>query len=161
MSSIKGNSIITADNDALITEIHIAAPPERVFKALTDSGQLARWFTSPECPAKLWEMDARRGGRYRYATEKGTVVVNGVSEFECHREILEFDPPRLLAYSWIANWHNDKSRRTVVRWELSPDAAGTHVKVIHSGLAQENVARKDYSGGWRGVLEMLKNFVER
>jgi uncharacterized protein YndB with AHSA1/START domain len=161
MSSIKRNSIIAADDDALITEIHIAAPPERVFKALTDSGQLARWFTSPECPAKLWEMDARRGGRYRYATEKGTVVVNGVSEFECHREILEFDPPRLLAYSWIANWHNDKSRRTVVRWELSPDAAGTHVKVIHSGLAQENVARKDYSGGWRGVLEMLKNFVER
>jgi uncharacterized protein YndB with AHSA1/START domain len=105
-------------------------------------------------------MDARSGGSYRYATEKGTIVVNGVTEFECHGEILEFDPPHLLVYTWIANWHDDKSRRTVVRWELTSDAAGTRVKVTHSGLARENVARKDYSGGWPGVLENLKKFVE-
>ena len=49
----------------------------------------------------------------------------------------------------------------MVRWELTPAAAGTRVKVTHSGLAQENVARKDYSGGWPGVLEMLKNFAEK
>jgi len=152
---------ITADNDALATEIHIAAPPDRVFKALTDAQQLKRWFTSPECPVKSWEMDACPGGHYSYSTEKGTVVVNGVSEFECHGEILEFDPPRFLTYTWIANWHDDKSRRTVVRWELTPEASGTRVKVTHSGLANENAARKDYSGGWPGVLEMLKTFVER
>jgi len=152
---------ITPDNDAIIGEIHIAAPPARVFKALTDQSELGRWFGNPECPVKSWEMDARRGGRYRYATEKGTVAVNGVNEFKCQGEILEFDPPRLLVYSWIANWHDDKSRPTVVRWELTPAATGTHVRVTHSGLAQENVARKDYSGGWPGVLEMLKNFTEK
>jgi uncharacterized protein YndB with AHSA1/START domain len=151
---------VTQDADALVTEIQIAAPPERVFKALTDAKELTRWFRSPECPVKFWKMDARVGGRYGYANEKGTLVVNGVSEFECHGEILELDPPHLLVYSWIANWHDDKSRRTVVRWELAAEAAGTRVKVTHSGLAQENVARKDYSGGWPGVLEMLKNFTE-
>jgi uncharacterized protein YndB with AHSA1/START domain len=154
-------NVTTPDNDAIVTEISIAAPPDRVFQALTDGQQLQRWFTSPECPAKFWEMNARRGGRYRYATEKGTVVVNGVSEFECHGEILELDPPGLLVYTWIANWHDDKSRRTVVRWELTPNAGGTRVKVTHSGLAQENVARKDYSGGWPGVLEQLKQFAEK
>jgi uncharacterized protein YndB with AHSA1/START domain len=148
-------------NDAIVTEIQIAAPADRVFKALTDPAELARWFRNPECPVKQWEMDARPGGRYGYATEKGTVVVNGVSEFECHGEILEIDPPRLLVYSWIANWHEDKSLSTIVRWELTPDAAGTHVKVTHSGLAAEDAARKDYSGGWPGVMEMLKKFVER
>lgn len=154
-------TIVTPDNDAVVGEIHIAAPPERVFKALTDPRQLMLWFSGgPECPVKVWEMDARPGGRYRYATEKGTVVVNGVSEFECHGAIAEVDPPRLLAYSWIANWHDDKSRRTVVRWELTPDAGGTRVKVTHSGLAQEHVAREDYSGGWVGVLEQLKKFAE-
>jgi uncharacterized protein YndB with AHSA1/START domain len=56
------------------------------------------------------------------------VVVNGVNEFECHGEILEFDPPRLLVYTWYGNWHVNKSLRTVVRWELTPDAAGTRVK---------------------------------
>jgi len=154
-------AIVTPDSDAIVGEIHISAPPERVFQALSDPKQLMQWFTSPECPVKVWEMDARPGGRYRYETQKGAIVVNGVSEFECHGEILEVDPPRLLAYSWIANWHGDKSRRTVVRWELAREAGGTRVKVTHSGLAQEHIARKDYSGGWVGVLEQLKKFAEK
>jgi uncharacterized protein YndB with AHSA1/START domain len=83
-----------------------------------------------------------------------------VNQFFCQGEVLEFDPPRVLAYTWVANWHDDKSRRTIVRWELTATKDGTHVKVTHSGLAQEAVARKDYSGGWPGVVEMLKKFVE-
>jgi uncharacterized protein YndB with AHSA1/START domain len=150
----------TADQGAVISEIDIAAPPERVFQALTSADELARWFTNPTCPAKSWAMDARPGGRYRYESLSGTVVVNGVREFECHGEILEVDPPRLLVYSWIANWHEDKALRTVVRWDLTPTAGGTHVQVTHSGLAQEDVARKDYSGGWPGVVQSLKNFAE-
>lgn len=152
---------VTPDQDAIVSEIHIAAPPERVFRALTNSAELARWFGSPECPVKSWKMDARVGGRYGYETQAGSVVVNGVSEFKCHGEILEYDPPRLLAYTWIANWHDDSSRTTVVRWELTPTQAGTQVTVTHSGLASLPVARKDYAGGWPGVVEMLKQFVER
>jgi uncharacterized protein YndB with AHSA1/START domain len=153
-------TIVTPDQDAIVSEIEIAAPPERVFQALTDASQLKRWFSSPECPAKFWQMDPRLGGTYGYATVKGTVVVNDISEFECHGEIVEYDPPRVIAYTWIANWHDDVTRPTVVRWELTPKAGGTQVKVTHSGLAQEPVARKDYSGGWPGVVEMLKKFVE-
>jgi uncharacterized protein YndB with AHSA1/START domain len=154
-------AIVTSDQDAIVSEIEIAAPPARVFQALTKSDELSRWFSSPDCPLKFWKMDARSGGHYHYATQKGTVVVNGVSEFDCQGEILEYDPPRLLVYTWVANWHDEKSRRTVVRWELTPTKTGTQVKVQHSGLAQEQAARKDYSGGWPGVLEMLKNFAER
>jgi uncharacterized protein YndB with AHSA1/START domain len=161
MTETQSNPVITPDSDAVIAEIEIAAPPARVFQALTDERQLLSWFTDPSCPVKLWQMDARRGGRYRYTTEKGTVVVNNVSEFDCHGEILELDPPRLLVYTWIANWHQDKSLRTVVRWELTPAGAGTHVKVTHSGLASEPAARKDYNGGWPGALDSLKKFVEK
>ena len=151
---------VTVTGDAVTTEIDIKAPVERVFHALTSGDELTRWFTNDSCPVKVWEMDARVGGRYGYATVKGTMVVNGVDEFECHGEILECDPPHLLAYTWIANWHDDKNLPTVVRWELTPHPGGTHVKVTHSGLAQEATARKDYSGGWPGVVEMLKKFVE-
>jgi uncharacterized protein YndB with AHSA1/START domain len=154
-------AIVTPDQDAIVSEIEIAAPAERVFQALTRSDQLSVWFTDPSCPLKFWKMDGRLGGRYHYATEKGTAVVNGVREFDCQGEILECDPPRLLVYTWVANWHDDKSRRTVVRWELTPTKLGTLVKVTHSGLAQEEAARKDYSGGWPGVLEMLKKFAEK
>jgi uncharacterized protein YndB with AHSA1/START domain len=158
-------TMVNTDQDVIVSEIEIAAPPERVFQALTDAGQLSRWFSGPECPAKSWEMDPRPGGRYGYATQKGSLVVNGVSEFECRGEIVEYDPPRLLSYTWIANWHDDTSRPTLVRWELTPQGgtkhSATHVKVTHSGLAQEPVARKGYSGGWPGIVAMLKKFVEQ
>ena len=153
-------SIITADQGTIISEIDIAAPPERVFRALSDAGELQRWFTSTECPVKQWKMDARVGGQYSYATGKGSLEVNGIREFECHGEIVECDPPRSLAYTWIGNWHDDPKIRTLVRWELTPKQGGTHVRVTHSGLASLPVAHKDYSGGWPGVVEYLKKFVE-
>jgi uncharacterized protein YndB with AHSA1/START domain len=158
---LMATTAITPDLDAVVSEIQIAAPPERVFQALTKSDELSRWFSSPNCPVKQWTMDARLGGHYHYATEKGTVVVNEISEFECSGEILEYDPPRLLAYTWVANWHDQSNQATVVRWQLTPQAGGTHVKVTHSGLATLPIARKDYSGGWTGVMAMLKTFVEK
>ena len=153
-------TIITPDQDAVVSEIHISALPDRVFRALTDSGELMRWFNSGECPVKFWKMDARLGGQYGYATQKGAFSVNKISEFECHGEIIEFDPPWVLAYTWFGNWHDDVARRTVVRWELTPKAGGTQVKVTHSGLGNEPAARKDYSSGWTGVAEGLKKFLE-
>ncbi|MBZ5706446.1 MAG: SRPBCC domain-containing protein [Acidobacteriia bacterium] len=154
---------ITPDPDAVVAEITIAAPPERVFAALVDAKQLLRWWSSEECPAKVWQMDAMRGGKWHYETadRTGKLVINGVSEFVADGEILEYDPPRLLVYTWVANWHEQPTRRTLVRWELTPAKAGTLVKVTHSGLVQETVCRKDYSGGWPGVLGLLKKHVER
>jgi len=154
-------TIVTPDQDAVVSEIEIAAPAERVFQALTNSDQLIRWFTNEDCPAKFWKMDARPGGSYSYASEGGNISVNGISEFKCHGEILEYDPPRLLVYTWISNWHLDQQLETTVRWELAPTGSGTHVKVTHSGLATEEVARKDYSGGWTGVVAQLKQFAEK
>jgi uncharacterized protein YndB with AHSA1/START domain len=159
MTMTSPKSVISPDLDSIVTEIHIAAPAERVFKALTDERELPLWFTNSSCPVKVWQMDARPGGHYRYTTQKGTVV-NDESECNCHGDILQIDPPHLLVYSWVANWHDDKSRVTVVRWELTPDATGTRLKVTHSGLAHEPASRKDYSGGWPGVLDALKQFTE-
>jgi uncharacterized protein YndB with AHSA1/START domain len=137
------------------TEIDISAPPARVFEALIDPDQLMCWFTNASCPVKFWRMDPRLGGSYSYATKKS------VSEFECHGEITEMNPPHLLVYTWFGNWHVDPETKTVVRWELRPIDSGTHVKVTHSGLAQDPASRKDYSGGWPGVVGSLKEFVER
>jgi len=155
------DSVVTQDQDAVVTEVEIAAPPERVFQALVDPKQVMSWWTSDECRIESFAMETKPGGRWSYDTKQGKLKVNGVSKFHCDGEVLEFDPPRLLAYSWVANWHDDKTKRTVVRWELTPKAGGTHVKVTHSGLATLPIARKDYSGGWVGVVEQLKNFVEK
>jgi uncharacterized protein YndB with AHSA1/START domain len=154
-------AVITPNQDAIISEVQINAPAERVFQALTDPRQLLRWWTSEECPTEYFEIEARPGGKWRFGSKPSKLVVNGVSQFFCEGEVVECDPPRLLTYTWIANWHDDKSRRTLVRWDLTPVKGGTHVKVTHSGLSQEAVARKDYSGGWPGVVQALKQFVEK
>jgi uncharacterized protein YndB with AHSA1/START domain len=155
-------SQITPDQDAIITEIEVAAPPERVFQALTDPAQLIRWWTDKVCQTSGWHMDARLGGKWRFEASdpSGKVVVNGVSNFKAHGEITEFDPPRVLAYTWLGNWHDHPERPSRARWELSETKTGTRVKVIHSGLADQPVARKDYAGGWPGLLALLKKYCE-
>jgi hypothetical protein len=35
------------------------------------------------------------------------------------------------------------------------------LRVTHSGLADQPIARKDYSGGWPGVLELLQKYSEQ
>jgi len=153
--------IITPDQDAVVSEIEIAAPPERVFQALYDPQQVMRWWTDEQCQIESFTMDAKVGGRWSYDTKPSKLNVNGVSKFHCDGEVVEFDPPRILAYTWIANWHENPSERTVVRWELTPTGAGTKVKVTHSGLANLPASRKDYSSGWQGVVEQLKSFLQK
>jgi len=152
---------ITPNLDAVICEIDIAAPPARVFEALTDVKQLTTWWgAEPTVSLKFWQIDPRLGGHWRMESSGcGQIEVNGVTNFESHGTIVEFDPPRALAYTWIANWHDNPSQETLVRWELAPTTSGTKVKVTHSGLSQLATARRDYSGGWPGVLELLKNFL--
>jgi len=151
---------VAPDRDAVIGEIYIAAPPDRVFQALIDPKQVMAWWTTPESPIESFSIEPKCGGRWIYDTKQTKINVDGVTKFHCEGEVLEYDPPRVLAYTWIANWHADKSRRTVVRWELTPQSNGTLVKITHSGLAQEPVAREDYKGGWIGALDALKEFLE-
>ena len=151
---------VTPDKDALVSEIHIDASPERVFKALIDPKQVLQWWTSPDCPIEDFSIDPRTGGRWRYDTRQTKNNVNGVSKFHCEGEVLEYDPPRVLAYTWIANWHERPAQRTAVRWELAASKGGTLLRVTHSGLADLPISRKDYSGGWPGVVEQIKKFIE-
>jgi uncharacterized protein YndB with AHSA1/START domain len=148
--------VSSLDSGTITCEIDIAAPPERVFQALTDPVQLAQWFGSDGCQRKAWKFDARPGGKYNCAS----TPVQDVAGYKCHGEVVEFDPPHVLAYTWIADWHDDQYLATTVRYELTAVGSGTQVKVTHSGLANEANARKDYSGGWPGVLASLKKFTE-
>jgi uncharacterized protein YndB with AHSA1/START domain len=152
---------ITPNQDAVVCEIHIAAPPERVFQALIDPKQVMRWWTSEKCEVEAFSIEPRLGGRWSYDTKQTTMNVNGVSKFHCDGEVLEYDPPRLLVWSWISNAQEDISQRTVVRWELTPQSGGTQLRVTHTGLAQMPTSRESYAGGWPGVLGLLKDFFEK
>lgn len=160
------------EQDAVTCETEIGAPPERVFEALTDPKQLFAWWgKEPSVELLLFEMDGRAGGKWRFrcrpapGADHGEVGEqlrsHGTQEFEAHGEILEYVPPRLLVWSWIANWHEHPTQPTVVRWDLTPIPNGTRVRVTHSALKNEPISRKDYGSGWLGVLRLLKTFAEQ
>jgi len=162
----------SAQQDAVVAEIEIAAPPERVFRALTDQGQLFAWWSrEPSTELIVFQMDPRPGGEWRF---RGKVAAgrepggtgeqprqSDPSEFEAHGRVLECVPPRMLVWTWIASWHEHPEHETTVRWELMPTATGTLVRVTHSGLGSEPVARKDYAGGWTGMLKLLADFRDQ
>jgi uncharacterized protein YndB with AHSA1/START domain len=148
---------ITPDRDAVVSEVEIAAPPDRVFEALVNREQVAHWSNSEAYQLVHWELDAHIGGKWRSTSrEKTTSKV-----FDHWGEVVEVDRPRSLAYTWFANWHSDQSHPTMVRWDLTPTAAGTRLKVTHSGLAALPGACEGYSQGWPGLLEAVKTVVEK
>ena len=147
---------LTLDQDAIVSEIEIAAPAEKVFQAIAETETVRR--RSPMLD--FYEMDLRVGGKWRLEMRLPKTF-RGVDVIRHHGEVLEVDPPRLLVFTWFANFHDDPNTRSIVRWELTPTKSGTHVKVTHSGLTPEPAARKDYSGGWPGVLEEIKTFAEK
>ena len=149
--------MLTPDQDAVIAEIEIAAPPERIFQAITTREQALVWGKGESYEIDGWEMDTRLGGTWRFTARS---VKGGIGK-EHHGEIIEIDRPRLLVYTWFTNFHEPRDQRTVVRWELSPTAAGTRVKVTHSGLAALPNSRKGYNDGWPGLLLAIKTFIEK
>jgi uncharacterized protein YndB with AHSA1/START domain len=155
-------SRVSPDADAVIAEIEIAAPPERVFQALVTREQALQWGRGEMFEITEWEMDARVGGQWSYTARERTPGGGYNPERYEHRgEILEFDPPRLLVYTWFASYHEDPSHKTLVRWELTRASGGTHVRVTHSGLATLPKSRQGYAEGWPGLLQQVKNFVEK
>jgi uncharacterized protein YndB with AHSA1/START domain len=152
-------AIVTDDLDAVVTEIEISAPPERVFEALTTREQALVWWSNADYAVTEWEMDARIGGSWRFTAtvRKGSAMGKA---YRHHGEILEFDPPRLLVYSWFMDAHEIPDRKTIVRYELTPSGSGTRLKVTHSGLAALPLSRKGYVSGWPGVLSQIKQFTE-
>jgi uncharacterized protein YndB with AHSA1/START domain len=153
-------SVIMPDNDSVVTEIEIAAPPERVFQALITREQALQWGTNDAYQMTQWQMDVRPGGKWRFVSKERKAGGAGQG-LDHHGEIIEIDPPRLLTYSWYASWHEKPDVRTVVRWELTPTKSGTRLKVVHSGLLPVPGACQGYSQGWPGLLEALKNFTEK
>ena len=74
----------------ILASVEVAAAAERVFRALTDPKELARWWGSSEAyRADEWTADFRVGGRWRARGRN----VDG-RPFSVEGEFLEIEPPR-------------------------------------------------------------------
>lgn len=140
--------------DALVSEVRIAAPPEFVFRALVDPQQVPQWWGQHgvyRCTA--FASDLRPGGAWRCS---GVGPDGG--DFEISGEYLEIDRPRLLILSWKATWTGDAI--TTVRWDLIPEDQTTLVRITHSGFAKHPELTQAYRG-WPRMLSWLQSFIER
>ena len=105
--------------------------PEKVWRALTEQGELARWF-----PANV-EGERGKGAPLRF------VFRNGESP-ALAGEITEWDPPRVLAYTMGGE---------TLRWELSPIPEGC-LLVLRTETNDAQKPAND-TGGWQACAHRL------
>jgi uncharacterized protein YndB with AHSA1/START domain/DNA-binding transcriptional ArsR family regulator len=130
-----------------VFEIYIKTTPERLWEAITDPGQRAKYSFGVETHS-----DWTRGSGYKAA-------VPGVIDIAAG-ENLEVDPPRRLVQSFNALWSDDvKAAGTSrVTWEIVPVGDSCQLTVIHDRLAAD--ANPELYGGWPMILSGLKTLLE-
>ena len=147
---------ITHDQDAIQGEVLIAAPPERVFQALTDPRQTTQWWGQQgKYHHTGWKADVRPGGAWR---SDGVSDVDG-QPFHVEGVYVDVDPPKVVSYTWIPSWSGQL--QTLVRWELEKSGSGTIVRLRHSGFAGAPAAVQGHYEGWVFVIGWMQAFVEK
>lgn len=130
--------------------IYIAAPPERIWAALT----LAE-FTKQYFFGRRIESDWKPGATVLYRMPNGSIDVSG--------RILEIDPPRLVRFTW--NVESIPEARdlpeAIVSFEIEPlgEVCRLTMTEDHTGPVPE----KWLEGGRRGwpiILSSLKSLME-
>jgi uncharacterized protein YndB with AHSA1/START domain len=141
-------------NIAIVKEIIIKAPADRIYEALTDPSQRVEWWGAEgRFQAAHMESDLRTGGAWLMS---GTGV--GGKPFTIRGEYRCIDRPRVLEMTWLADWHAN-AEPTVVRFDLIEKDGSTTVRLTHSGFATDE-ARETYQG-WPWLLSLLQAYVER
>lgn len=128
----------------------LAAAPERVFDAWTQTEALARWFApAKEFTTVVTQLDARPGGHFRWEMHSpdGKVFApTGVFQ--------EVTRPTRLVMTW--HWeHQPADLVTLLTIELFPDRAGTRLVLTHERFNTE-AEREEHNKGWTGCLAQLE-----
>lgn len=116
-------------------EVVVAAPVERVWRALTTPEESNRWQT------RSFEVDLRVGGRIYL--DYGGVVEDG--------RILELEPPFRLVYQ------TDDGLRTA--WTLTPEGPGTRVRLEFGELPPDEQGHRFREAADFNLSQLLRNLA--
>lgn len=128
-------------------QIHVDAPPDRVWRALTEADELVRWFP----------LDAAVE-----PGEGGTYTLSWRNEFQATSDILDWEPGRCLRTGW-GDWHGEGAGQ-VTEYRLEARDGGTFLRVVTSGFPDDASWDDWVEGtrlGWRFELRSLKRYLER
>ena len=129
--------------------LHIAAPPERVWRALSEPADLRRWLF-PSAAAEV-----REGGFWRF-TFPHWPSARGLHHpaLNFGGPIVELVPGRVLAVEFEPPYWG------VLRWEIAPDGDGTELHVTQRGFAGNEDWLADFRGGWNSFGDRLAMLCE-
>ena len=130
-----------------VFEIYIKTTPERLWEAITDPEQRAKYSFGVRVDSD-WEP----GSEYRSA-------VPGVVEIAAG-ENLEVEPPRRLVQTFQALWSEGVESEGVSRvtWEIESVGSSCQLRVVHDHLSEG--ANSELFGGWPMILSGLKTLLE-
>jgi uncharacterized protein YndB with AHSA1/START domain len=150
IKSSRARVVADLDEGHILATVDIAAPPERVFRALA-SEEVTGWWVRPGVfDTREWSGDVRVGGRWQ---------ASGVGRgrpYVLDGEFVEVESPRRLAHTWQAV--GAVGAPTTVTYFLEPVDGGTRVTLRHSGFASRDVCDGTASG-WETSFERLAELL--
>lgn len=118
-------------------------PPERLWRALTESPLIAQWLMNNDFEPVV-------GRRFQFQAEP---VPNWDGVIDC--EVLIVDPLKQLSYRW-----SSLGLDSAVLWTLTPAEGGTRVRLEHSGFrSDQEFAYKGANYGWQKFIGNLERVV--
>jgi uncharacterized protein YndB with AHSA1/START domain len=133
-------SEMPTDSRSVVVDRDFPHPPEKVWRALTESGLLAEWLMSNDFSPTV-------GHRFEFRADWGTVAC----------QVLTVEVRKTLSYSWAA-----MGLESVVTWTLTPTGGGTHLRMEHVGFRRDQEqAFQGATYGWQMFLAQLDQVVAR
>lgn len=128
---------------------YIRTTPEELWRALTTPEFLARYWLGATAEAE-WQ----KGGAWKLVFPDGRVADSG--------EIVDFEPPRLLAIKWRNEWSPEYKEEgwSMCTMELEQMGEAVKLSVCHT-MERENAKFIGAVGnGWPQILSNLKSLLE-
>ena len=156
----RARSVADLTTGEVLATVEVAAPPERVFKALA-SEDIADWWTGEglgRFRTTEWKGDVQVGGRWR-ASGEGEAGDGVFKPFVLEGEFLEVTPPRRLVQTYAPP---GAPKPTTVTYVLEPIEGGTRLTLRHVGF--DSFPRAFCIGqylGWESILERLASRLAR
>jgi uncharacterized protein YndB with AHSA1/START domain/uncharacterized protein YciI len=151
----RARAIADVSVGTIFADVEIAAPPERVFAALTSPEEVPRWWGSDDSYRTTeWKMELRAGAPW-----KGSGVGRDGTPFSVEGEIVEVDAPRKLVWTWRAAW--DGGQTTTITYRLEPIEGGTRVVMRHEGFGVRADSCRNHGEGWERVLGWMTQHLAK
>ncbi len=153
MTNTKTEIIMPAGEPIIEVRRFLKAPPEMVYRVLTEAEFLRRWWGPRRLEIAECKVDLRVGGTWRIVHR----APDG-SKFAFHGEFLELDPPRRRVATFVYEGAPDATATET--FELGAVKGGT---LLRSVMVHDSVANRDMhvdSGMEEGLLDSYARMDE-